>query len=169
MLKIILFLFLPRFSLMRTMLILRFPRLVPQPLWRMITSREGEGERWSRATFPPLAALKLTSIATRASIPQAAPRQPIISRVIPPQGAGSREGGTMDNVQATAPLPLGARTPCRDTTWTMTPTPLSTLLTSTVRFISTSASTLDATRYVETYNYSSAKLVHKICVFFVRG
>ena len=140
----VVFLFLSRFFPMMTMLILRFPRLAPRPLWRTISLREGE--RWSRATLPPLAALKLTSIATRASIPEVSPRQPIISRVIPPRGAGSQEGGTMDNAQATAPLPLGARTPCRDTTWTMTPTPLSTLLTSTVRFISTSASTPDATR-----------------------
>jgi hypothetical protein len=37
----------------------------------------------------------------------------------------------------------------------MTPTLWSILLTSTVRSTSTSASTLDAIRCVETYNYSS--------------
>ena len=147
-LKRVLFLF-PRFYLMRTTPTLRFPPLAPQPLWRMTTSREEEGERWNKVT-PTLVALKVTNTATQASIPVASPRQPLNSSI--PPWAASR-GDTTDNAKAMAPLALGARIPCSNTTWTMTPTLWSTLLTNTARCTSTSASTLDATRYTETLLY----------------
>ena len=153
MLRRVLFLF-PRFSLTRTTLILRFPPLAPRPLWRT-TSRGEEGQRWNKAT-PTLAAQKVTNIATQASIPVVSPRQPL-NRPIPLWAAS--QGDTMDNAKAMAPLALGARILCSNTTWTMSPTLWSTLLTNTARCTSTSASTQDVTRYME---YSLAKLVHKI-------
>ena len=134
---------------MRTTLILRFPHLAPRPQWRMIW-REEEEERWSRATLQPLQVPQraMTNIATLANTPVAvvaSPRQ-LHNRPIPLVQGASRGDTTM----------VGGNAPCiisSSTTWTMTPTQWSILPTNMVRCTSTSASTLDAIRYVCVYVY----------------